>query len=82
MEKQTSNDSQQPEALNINASFPFASLRQTLLLLDCSKFYLYKIQKLGIINAYYLETNKAGKPTGKPYYKKDEIANVFFKVAN
>ncbi len=82
MERQTTNDSQQPEALYINASFPYASLRQTLVLLDCSKFYLYKLIKKSILHPYYLEKNDANQATGKPYFKKDEIANVFFKVAN
>lgn len=78
MEKQTPTDSQQPEALYIDASFPYASLRQTLVLLDCSKFYLYKLIRQGTLTPSYLERNKAGKPCGKPYFLKKSIQDKFF----
>ena len=59
--------------------FPFASLRQTLKMLDCSKFYLYKLIRKEVLFAYYLELNEEGGPTGKPYFNKQEIAKVFFR---
>ncbi|WP_422358593.1 hypothetical protein [Reichenbachiella sp.] len=61
--------------------FPFKSLKQTLELLDCSKFYLYKLIRKGILHPYYLEKNELDKPTGKPYFKQSEIAQVFFRAS-
>ena len=61
--------------------FPFRSLSQTLEILNCSKTYLYKLCRQNIINPHYLETDAQGKPTGKPYFKLDEIEKAFFSVS-
>ncbi len=60
--------------------FSFRSLKQTLQLLDCSKFYLYKLINKGILHPYYMEKDDNGDPTGKPYFKVEEISQVFFKA--
>jgi hypothetical protein len=78
METQTRNHSERPKAVD-SADFPFKSLRQTLEILDCSKFYLYKLIKLKKITSYYLEKDENGKGIGKPYFNPAEIAKVLFK---
>lgn len=59
------------------ASFNYRSLRQTIKLLDCSKFYLYKLINTKVIHPYYFEFDKEGKPKGKPYFNIIEIMNNF-----
>lgn len=61
----------------INEDFNFRSLRQTLEILDCSKFWLYKLLSKGIIKAYYLDKDDKGNPTGKPYFNLNEIRENF-----
>ena len=48
--------------------FSYSSLNQTMQLLDCSKFYLYKLIKKKVIYPYYLETDDIGNPTGKTIF--------------
>jgi hypothetical protein len=60
--------------------FPFRSLNQTLEILNCSRSYLYKLIHQNIIHPHYLERDKNGKPTGKPYFRIDEIQGAFFTV--
>lgn len=79
MEKKTNNHEPTIHA-NSSIMFPFKSLRQTLEILDCSKFYLYKLIRKEVLHAYYLEKDEDGEPTGKPYFKTDEIETVFFKA--
>ncbi len=73
MENQKANPSQY--------GFPFRSLSQTLEILNCSKTYLYKLCRQNIINPHYLERDTTGKPTGKPYFKLDEIESAFFAAS-
>lgn len=67
--------------INSQNGFPYRSLNQTLEILNCSKTYLYKLCRQNIIHPHYLEKDTTGKPTGKPYFKLDEIENAFFKVS-
>lgn len=60
----------------IQVGFPFMSMRKTMELLDCSKFYLYKLIKEKVIRPYYFQSDSHGKPQGKPYFNTDEIASV------
>lgn len=60
----------------------FPSFRQTMELLDCSKFYLNKLIKKKVIKRYYIEKDESGKPTGKPYFNRQEIEQAFFKEAS
>ncbi|MCB0497245.1 MAG: hypothetical protein KDC79_13985 [Cyclobacteriaceae bacterium] len=78
MDKKTLNylDNHGPKVNTLG--FPFASLKQTLELLDCSKFYLYKLVRKKVLSTYYLEKNEKGQPTGKPYFKLEEIEKTFF----
>jgi hypothetical protein len=82
MEKQISNHSHQQKSLYINGSFGYVSLRQALLLLDCSKFYIYKLIRKGILVPNYIERDDTQKPTGKPYFLISDIEAAFFKAAN
>jgi hypothetical protein len=60
----------------------FSSFRQTMELLDCSKFYLHKLIKKNVVKRYYLEKDECGNPTGKPYFNRIEIEQAFFKEAS
>jgi orotate phosphoribosyltransferase len=62
-------------------NFHFKSLRETLSILDCSKFYLYGLIKSGKISPYYFQKDKLGKPKGKPYFNLEEIAQSLSKVS-
>lgn len=66
----------------ITSSFHFKSLKDTLSILGCSKFYLYKLIHKGVIKQYYLEKDQEGKPTGKPYFNLKEVENNFFTAEN
>lgn len=61
----------------VEGIFNYRSLRQTIKLLDCSKFYLYKLINTKVIHPYYFEFDKEGKPKGKPYFNIIEIMNTF-----
>lgn len=61
---------------SVLTDFPFVSQKDVLQMMDISKFYLYKLQSRGIIKRYYLEKDSEGKPKGKPYYNKKEIADT------
>jgi hypothetical protein len=60
--------------------FHFKSLRETLRVLDCSKFYLYRLIKEGKISPYYFEKDESGNPKGKPYFNLEEIADSLYKI--
>ncbi|MEP0987510.1 hypothetical protein [Ekhidna sp.] len=58
--------------------FPYRSYHQTLLILNCSKFYLEKLVRNGIVNKYYFEF-KNGKGCGKPYFLLSELSRALTK---
>lgn len=62
--------------------FHFRSFSHTLMILNCSKFYLNKLRNSGIIDSYYFEFKKDGSPTGKPYFKIEDINNTLVKVSS
>ncbi|MEP2024117.1 hypothetical protein [Reichenbachiella sp.] len=61
---------------NLNSECAFLSTRQVLLLLDTSDFTLRTYVKDGLLKKYYLRKDKNGKPTGRPWYMKSEIAEL------
>ena len=70
MDNSLKNDLNQPNQ-------DYLSLNQTLALLDCSKFYLYKLVKKGILKQYRLEQDSSGRPVGKPYFSRKQINDSF-----
>ncbi len=60
----------------VQSDFRYCSYRQCMQMLDCSKTYIQKLLREGIVTAYYLE-KKDGKCSGKPYFNKQEIEEAF-----
>jgi hypothetical protein len=71
----THENQNEPNQGSLQEGFPFRSYKQTLTILNCSKFYLEKLVNSGIIKKYYFEF-KDGKGCGKPYFKIQNISNA------
>ena len=69
------NDIQFDNVAGLLDGFPYRSYHHTLLILNCSKFFLEKLVRNGIVQKHYFEF-KDGKGCGKPYFLLSELTEA------